>query len=270
MKSVKRDSGFSLIEVMVTIGIFGVIMLAVNTLYLSGTRTYGDSVKLAQMRMQTQRAVHEIEKDLIDCRIIDGGNMLDQINFQKPTPRMRPGGSTAADRRYIESGDAVNWGDGELEIDGSPDIHVGNWIRLEFVSAGAISEGADRVDYNGDNDLLDSFERGRIERSVWRPQPAPNPPILVQRRALSGNWLFKAPIPTGQPGVPGSFTDPNLIASMDIDGLNGPDPLFLIVDGGGSPSPTGVRIQVRVFSMSVLNRVPVSVNCASLVTPINR
>jgi hypothetical protein len=57
---------------------------------------------------------------------------------------------------------------------------------------------------------------------------------------------------------------------MDLDGIDGPDPSFLIVDDAGAPSPTGGRIQVRVFTMNVVNRTPLLMNSGALITPINR
>ncbi|MHC4778988.1 MAG: PulJ/GspJ family protein, partial [Planctomycetota bacterium] len=70
-----NTTGFTLIEMMIVVGIFSVIAMAVSMVYLSGTRAYKQGVIQAQMRMQCQRTITEITRDLVDCRIIDGVNL---------------------------------------------------------------------------------------------------------------------------------------------------------------------------------------------------
>jgi prepilin-type N-terminal cleavage/methylation domain-containing protein len=184
--------GFTLVEVMISVSIFAVIMVAVNLVYLAGTRTYQQSTTMAQGRMITQKVVFEMEKDLVDCRVRDGSNLLDQLHFDKPTPRIRSGGNPDTDLRYFDASTLLPfWGDGETETDGSAELHVDNYIRYEFIQAAVLTEAADRRDYNRDGDMTDTFQRGRIVRSVRRPvdpsSPALEPSNVIGTRSRRGS-----------------------------------------------------------------------------------
>ena len=81
-----RATGFTLIEIMVVISVFGLILTAVMMLFLQGTKTYRQSVTMAQMRFRTQKAIDDMKSELVDARLIDSNNRLDTISFQRPTP----------------------------------------------------------------------------------------------------------------------------------------------------------------------------------------
>ncbi|MHC4600872.1 MAG: prepilin-type N-terminal cleavage/methylation domain-containing protein [Planctomycetota bacterium] len=266
MKNRERPGGFTLVEVMIAVGIFSVIAIAVSLLYQSGTKAYRQSVIMAQMRMQCQRTIFEITRDLVDCQIIDGANLLDRINFQKPTARR----NTFGELRLIDtSTNQPFWGDGETEDDGGATTHVGNTVRIRFISNAIWSEAADNVDYNRDGDMTDVYERGRIVREVFAAG-SPPPAAPVRTRNLTGNWVFVPQLPHATPPELG----PMELQGIDIDNLDGnmddPDPIFLLLDDAGAPDAAGGRIQVRIFNMAILNRIPVLVCYETVVTPVNK
>ncbi|GEM_PF-3148623 len=258
----KSKRGFTLLEMMISVVIFVVVMAAVFLTYMSGTRLYGHSTKIAQMRTLTQLTMSRVEKDLADCMILDTGmNRLDEINFQRPTPRQNAFGEL----RYVDtSTNEPFWGDGETEVDGSGETHVDNTLRLSFVRDRLLDESVDGVDYNLDGDTSDVFEEGRIVRSVL---PAGGGAPLETRNLCSFGVVFKPVLPAGLPHV--GLTAGEL-APLDIDGANGPDPLFLIIDDAGNPDPTGGRIQVKIFTMVILDGRPMLVHRESVITPVGK
>ncbi|MHC5036955.1 MAG: PilW family protein [Planctomycetota bacterium] len=255
-------TGFTLMEVMVSVSIFSFIMIAVAMVYITGTRAYRQGVFMAQMRLQGTKTLTVITRELIDCRIMDGENYLDYVTYQKPTPRQ----NALGELRFVDTATRDPfWGDGETEIDGGAIPHVGNLLRLQFVPVATLNEGLDGVDYNRDGDQLDIYERGHIVRIVLDMNR-----VELSRRILTTNWVFKPALPHA---VPPAY-NPVELAAMDMDDVDGnqddPDPVFLLLDDNGLPNPAGGRIQVRLFAMEILNRVPVLEHCETVVTPVNK
>ena len=176
-----RATGFTLIEIMVVISVFGLILTAVMMLFLQGTKTYRQSVTMAQMRFRTQKAIDDMKSELVDARLIDSNNRLDTISFQRPTPVED---ALGADPRYVQSkaeGYAPILGNGDLHRLNTTDDNIATAgashprIIYRFVKLVDITEAGIGFDLNNDNDMNDTFERGRIERvvttSLWVGRP---------------------------------------------------------------------------------------------------
>lgn len=256
--------GFTLLEVLAATTVFSIVLIAVGATFLMGTNAYRDSVKMAHMRLLTQRALMDMRTDLMDCHLLDGSNLLDAINFQRPTPKR----NLLGDVHYINTADYqanVNnpyWGDGETEVEGSGETHVGNTIRLAFVPAALLDEAMDGVDYNRDGDRADRYERGRIRRSVFTSGGA-----LVTERDLTQDWVVRPALPRP---VPPELDPATELPLLDVDGMGGPDPVFLILDDDGAADGAGGRIQVRLFFLEMLNRLPVLMCAETVLTPVNK
>jgi len=250
--------GFTLLEVMMSLAFFSVIIVTISMVFISGTRTYHQSVRLAQMRMLTQRALREIRKDLGDARFLDGSNLLDQVEFQRPTPRE----NTLGELRYINTGTMEPyWGDGETEVDGSGPTHVDNRIRFQFVRFELLDEAIDGVDYNRDGDQTDEFERGRIVRMLLAPDLT-----LISQSNITHDWVFKLVLPHA---IPPDLTGAEY-AAFQVDNQGSPDPLFMLIDDDGNPDPAGGRLQVVLFNMQMIDRNPVLVRSETVITPVNK
>ncbi|MHC4778481.1 MAG: hypothetical protein ACYTFG_07905, partial [Planctomycetota bacterium] len=157
------------------------------------------------------------------------------------------------------------WGDGDLEVFGSGEVHVGNTIRIAFVQTALLSEAVDNVDYNRDGDMIDTYERGRLQRSVL--DTAGN---IMSQRFIAGPWVFKPVLPHAVPPELSAME----YAALDMDNLDGlqddPDSIFMIIDDNGAPDAAGGRVQIRLFNMAVLNNGPVLVSYETVVTPVNK
>lgn len=266
-----KRRAFTLLEMMIVVGIFGILLTAVLMLFVTGTRTYRQSVSVHQMRFRTQKVVDEMRAELLDAFLVSGANALDSISFQRPTPvEDTPGGEL----RYVDASYKIYKGNGELQQSGAGDDNLDQTddgfprITFQFVPLdppAPISEAAEGFDLNNDGDRSDTFERGRLVRVVFGSDQAE-----VSRRDLTTDWVFKAQTPAGFTSTP-TMAD---LEPFDLDNLDGnrddPDPIFLIVNDQGQPDHGGQRLQIKVFTMEYIDGRPVLVYSEATVTPVNK
>lgn len=176
----------------------------------------------------------------------DGRTVLYQIPIDyppSPDGNDYDGDGTAdPDGDYVDASGAIEYGYHTLGATTVGTEPLGWSVVLQFVANGEVlSEVVDQLDYNRDQDFLDSFILGRVDVAVL---DAAETAAFIAAGADSFD-ITTATVENYQKGVEGLIQRSDLTTDINQDGTN--DPIFSLVDLNGVPSAAGNRLVATVW-----------------------
>jgi prepilin-type N-terminal cleavage/methylation domain-containing protein len=269
MKAIRRQRGFSLVEIIMVVAILALVMAAIFSLLLTASKNYQRGMALQDMLVLNDRVMTKMKRELISAQVSDTGfsgiggqtGTNSYIEFQIPVD-LDDGSGNMLPVTINGPTVTVNWGaptrQGNL---------LDHWIRYQFVTIETVSEAAHRIDYNADQDMTDNFLRGRIVRQVYDDEIA-NPRTLVEEKVISGDYVFvrdPADVPDGADA--GNDGRMSRLDGRDTDTHD--DPLFRVVDSAGEPNASGDRIRIALFMAKRVNGRVELIARHKIITPVS-
>lgn len=201
----RRDRGFTFVEMMVVTGTLGILSVMIATGLQQGQQFARTEMSLTAVDSKFAESIDKVRRQIAVARV--DNPILDgtRVRIQVPVDHDADG------VLYDSTGD-VTFG---YSVAGTPTLGAAAWYT--FVVDQVVTETTLLLDANADGDQEDSFELGHLELQT----PGASTPI-------TGSWILQN---AGDPGG-------------DIDGDGTVDPIFSLVDTGG----TGL-VRLRIFAI---------------------
>lgn len=218
-----RERGVSLLELVIASSILAMVIGITLTVLMTGQTAYNRQSTLADCQARCRLFLDRIAEDIAGA---NGGtisvlNAHSEIRFQVPV-------DWDSDGDVLSPVNGIEYG----AISGTVQT-LGRFIRYRFIQEGPVlSEAADRIDYNVDNILANSYVRGRIDRDLLESSGAavPGSASTVTTFVL----LRQSPLD-------GDVNSDGAQVQLTAGGLTPADPLFVRISGytiaGGQPVP---------------------------------
>lgn len=227
--------GFTLLEMMIVLAIFGAVMVAAISVLATGQESYNVGAIKTSLENDALRVMDLLTGSLPECRISTApqdSNNYTMLAFQVPV---------VSGTAYWDNQGNIYWGAADNQ----------DWCMVYvFVMEETMNEAVDTKDYNEDGDMADIFERGRIVMRIYNSTVLDDANI-VQEITLGRNFLVM--LNPDDPNYPVlATTDRN--GDLNMDGE--PDPIFVRIDGNYTPATVppygdspglGNRIRINLF-----------------------
>lgn len=234
--SSRNSIGFTLIEVLIATVLLAIILASIIGVLFTSQRSFNESIVQTSLESEATILMDRLTEYISECKIVGipiPANQHASITIQIPV--LVTGTYWSAD------GNAINWGAGSVII----------WtMTYQFTPKETLDETVTHLDYNKDKDILDKFERGRLEL-VFKDAGAVTQNTII----LSNNVIV-------------------VYGSRDAGIMDGSvlgDPLFLKVNAGGTEDIiNGNRLKINIWlSKTTTEGIPIILNIKGEKTLLN-
>lgn len=247
----KSNTGFTLLEVVIVMGILIIMIGGAMSVMFSAQQTFDEASMTSYLESQATHAVDLLKDDIAECKVITS---LWGWNYYFPCPNnsytimVLQVPVISGTSYWNPATGAVYWG-----ADGQQDA-----ISYYYFSGTRwLSEFNDQKDYNQDGDLSDFFTI--CDMWVWVYNPVTG--AFIRWEKLMSNIMIS--------NSPWGYGD------VDGDGVN--DPIFTLLDKDGNvitepddaPSACRLRLNFWVGGKLGANGNPILVNATTEVNMVN-
>ncbi|MEK7448521.1 MAG: type II secretion system protein [Planctomycetota bacterium] len=240
----KKESGMTLMEVMIAAAIFTVMMSGIMYILLSGQDMFNQGSAQSVVETEGLRLLDRVSSDLPECKIITApitNNNHAILTIQIPV---------ISGTSYWSSTGTIYWG-----ADGNQDWTI--TYQFETDSTNTRDEIVTQKDYNRDNDINDKFAIGKMVRIIKNGAGAEQSRTTLCANIIV-NWNNTSLSPYTPSAVYYGF-------DLDVNSNGASDPLFQRLNYlGNEDSINGTRVKLN-FYLSKLGakNEPIFINVAS-------
>ncbi|MFH0889124.1 MAG: prepilin-type N-terminal cleavage/methylation domain-containing protein [Planctomycetota bacterium] len=236
-------TGFTLIELMIVVTILTGMLVGAMYVIISSQNIYTEGAMESYLESEGMRLTDIIKEDINECFVITGSMPTTSNNYATLTLKVpvKVGGNY-----WDPATGAIYWGANDNQ----------NWyIIYDFVPNNPtpnLVEATTHLDYNGDGDIIDSFDTGNLWKYVYNAGG-----VLQEQVNLGGNIITVAT---------------NRYLDINNDGAN--DPIFSLRDKNNNlvtSGSNGNRVRINLWFGGVLGagQKPIIVDCKTDVVLLN-
>lgn len=178
-----NNKGFTLVELIVCLVIFGIVVAAIFGFMLAGSRSYKLVNDRLELQTQYQLATSQINEYIIDCT---GGIYFDSSTDTLFVLNGNSGGTATAHIFQLKADGCIYYGTANATVSDKGELSCGSYSANDFLTENvtdfAVNPTLSAAGYTASASVLISFEKGSAEYSGQKTVALRNKPPAILKK----------------------------------------------------------------------------------------